>query len=140
MQRGHLISPTIAYETWGVLNAAADNAVLIFTGLSPSAHAASSPTDPSAGWWEDMIGHGKPLDTDRYYIICINSLGSCFGSTGPASNNPETQKPYRLDFPVLTVEDIANSAAHVLDDLGIDQLHTVVGASMGGMTALAFAP
>ena len=93
MQRGHLISPTIAYETWGVLNAAGDNAVLIFTGLSPSAHAASSPTDPSAGWWEDMIGHGKPLDTDRYYIICINSLGSCFGSTGPASNNPETKSP-----------------------------------------------
>ena len=115
MQHGHLISPTIAYETWGALNATADNAVLIFTGLSPSAHAASSPTDPSAGWWEDMIGHGKPLDTDRYYIICINSLGSCFGSTGPASNNPETEKPYRLDFPVLTVEDIANSAAHVLE-------------------------
>ena len=139
MQRGHLISPTIAYETWGVLNAAGDNAVLVFTGLSPSAHAASSPTDPSAGWWEDMIGHGKPLDTDRYYIICINSLGSCFGSTGPASKNPETEKPYRLDFPVLTVEDIANSAAHVLEAQGIAQLHTVVGASMGGMTALAFA-
>lgn len=139
MQRGHLESPTIAFETWGVLNASADNAVLIFTGLSPSAHAASSPKDPSAGWWEDMIGHGKPLDTDRYFIICINSLGSCFGSTGPASDNPETEKPYRLEFPVLTVEDIAGSASHLLDHLGIDQLHTVVGASMGGMTALAFA-
>ena len=139
MQRGHLESPTIAFETWGELNASADNAVLIFTGLSPSAHAASSPKDPSAGWWEDMIGHGKPLDTDRYFIICINSLGSCFGSTGPASDNPETQKPYRLEFPVLTVEDIAISASHLLDHLGIDQLHTVVGASMGGMTALAFA-
>ena len=139
MQRGHLESPTIAFETWGELNTSADNAVLIFTGLSPSAHAASSPKDPSAGWWEDMIGHGKPLDTDRYFIICINSLGSCFGSTGPASDNPETQKPYRLEFPVLTVEDIAISASHLLDHLGIDQLHTVVGASMGGMTALAFA-
>lgn len=139
MQRGHLINPTIAFETWGTLNASADNAVLIFTGLSPSAHAASSPMDPSAGWWEDMIGHGKPLDTNCYFIICINSLGSCFGSTGPASDNPETQEPYRLDFPVLTVEDIATSASHVLDHLGIDQLHTVVGASMGGMTALAFA-
>ena len=73
MQRGHLISPTIAYETWGVLNAKADNAVLIFTGLSPRL-AASSPTDPSAGWWEDMIGHGKPLYRPGYYIICINSL------------------------------------------------------------------
>ena len=138
MQRGHLESPTIAFETWGVLNASAENAVLIFTGLSPSAHAASSPKDPSAGWWEDMIGRGKPLDTDRYFIICINSLGSCFGSTGPASDNPETEKPYRLEFPVLTVEDIAGSASHLLDHLGIDQLHTVVGASMGGMTALAF--
>ena len=136
MQRGHLESPTIALKTWGELNTSADNAVLIFTGLSPSAHAASSPKDPSAGWWEDMIGHGKPLDTDRYFIICINSLGSCFGSTGPASDNPETQKPYRLEFPVLTVEDIAISASHLLDHLGIDQLHTVVGASMGGMTAL----
>jgi homoserine O-acetyltransferase len=138
MKRGHLLSPTIAYETWGTLTPRADNAVLIFTGLSPSAHAASSEKDPSAGWWEDMIGSGKPLDTDRYFIVCVNSLGSCFGSTGAASLDPATQQPYRLTFPVLTVEDIANSASPVLDHLGIEQLHTVVGASMGGMTALAF--
>ena len=138
MKRGHLVSPTIAYETWGKLSSSADNAVLIFTGLSPSAHAASSEKDPSAGWWEDMIGSAKPLDTDRYFIVCVNSLGSCFGSTGAASLDPATQQPYRLTFPVLTVEDIANSASHVLDHLGIEQLHTVVGASMGGMTALAF--
>jgi homoserine O-acetyltransferase len=139
MQRGHLVSPTVAFETWGTLNVAADNAVLIFTGLSPSAHAASSALDPAAGWWEDMIGPSKPLDSERYFIICINSLGSCFGSTGAASIDPDTQQPYRLNFPVLTVEDIANSACQVLDHLGIAQLHTVVGASMGGMTALALA-
>ena len=139
MQRGHLITPTVAFESWGALNPSADNAVLIFTGLSPSAHAASSAADPSTGWWEDMVGPGKPLDSDRYFIVCINSLGSCFGSTGAASIDPETQAPYRLTFPVLTVEDIASSAAHVLDHLDIETLHTVVGASMGGMTALAFA-
>ena len=139
MQRGSLTAPTIAFETWGTLNSQADNAVLIFTGLSPSAHAASSPMDPSAGWWEDMIGPAKPLDSDRYFIVCINSLGSCFGSTGPASPNPKTKKPYRLSFPVLTVEDIAKSAIHILDHLKIDQLHTVIGPSMGGMTALSFA-
>ena len=139
MKRGSLTKPSIAFETWGKLNSQADNAVLIFTGLSPSAHAASSPEDPSAGWWEDMIGPAKPLDSDRYFIICVNSLGSCFGSTGPASVNPTTGAPYRLSFPVLTVEDIANSAAHILDHLDIDQLHTVIGPSMGGMTALSFA-
>ena len=138
MKHGVLHDPTLAFETWGELNARADNCVLIFTGLSPSAHAASSTADPSAGWWEDMLGSAKPLDSDRYYIICINSLGSCFGSTGPASINPETNAPYRLSFPVLTVEDIACAAGHVLDHFGIEQVHTVVGASMGGMTALAF--
>ena len=139
MKRGSLTKPSIAFETWGKLNSQADNAVLIFTGLSPSAHAASSPEDPSAGWWEDMIGPAKPLDSDRYFIICVNSLGSCFGSTGPASVNPTTGAPYRLSFPVLTVEDIANSATHILDHLDIDQLHTVIGPSIGGMTALSFA-
>jgi homoserine O-acetyltransferase/O-succinyltransferase len=138
MRRGRITQPTLAFETWGELNAAKDNAVLIFTGLSPSAHAASSIDDPSAGWWEDMVGPAKPIDTDTYFVICVNSLGSCFGSTGPASINPKTQKVYRLTFPVLTVEDIADAAAHVLDHLKVDVLHTVVGASMGGMTALAF--
>lgn len=138
MQRGTLQYPTIAFETWGALNPSADNAVLLFTGLSPSAHAASSPADPSAGWWEDMVGPGKPLDSNRYFIICINSLGSCFGSTGPASLDPTTGELYRLTFPTLTVEDVANGAAHVLDHLGIESVNAVVGASMGGMTALAF--
>ncbi len=138
MKHGELAQPTLAFETWGELNAQADNCVLIFTGLSPSAHAASSTEDPSAGWWEDMLGSAKPLDSDRYFIICVNSLGSCFGSTGPASVNPETGEPYRLSFPVLTVEDIACAAEHVLDHFGVKRVHTVVGSSMGGMTALAF--
>ena len=135
---GHLVSPTLAYETWGELNEKRDNAILIFSGLSPSAHAASSPEDPSAGWWEDMIGSGLPLDSDNYFIICVNSLGSCFGSTGAASIDPDTGKPYRLSFPVLTLEDVADSAYGVVSHLGIDELHTVIGCSMGGMTGLAY--
>ncbi|MDH3531298.1 MAG: homoserine O-acetyltransferase [Gammaproteobacteria bacterium] len=135
---GHLESPVQAYETWGKLNAARDNAILIFSGLSPSAHAASSEDDPSAGWWEDMIGSGLPLDTDRFYVIAANSLGSCFGSTGPASVNPVTGEIYRLDFPVLSLEDVAEAAYRVVRHLGIEQLHAVVGCSMGGMSGLAY--
>jgi len=81
---GTILSPTIAYETWGQLNRARDNAILIFTGLSPSAHAASSTADAAPGWWEEIIGPGRPIDTKRYFVVCVNSLGSCFGSTGPA--------------------------------------------------------
>ncbi|MCG8371724.1 MAG: homoserine O-acetyltransferase [Proteobacteria bacterium] len=134
---GCIESPTLAYETWGELNDARDNAILIFTGLSPSAHAASSAEDPTPGWWEEMIGAELPIDTDRYFVICVNSLGSCFGSTGPASVNPETGRRYRLSFPVLTLEDVAESAWLVVQHLGIDVLHTVVGCSMGGMSGLA---
>lgn len=136
---GNLPALTIAYETWGKLSAAGDNAMLIFTGLSPSAHAASSERDPNPGWWEFMIGPGKPLDTDRYHIICVNSLGSCFGSTGPASLNPETQQPYRLEFPDLCIEDIANAGARLLEHLRIKRLDTLIGVSLGGMSALAAA-
>lgn len=139
MQRGAIDDPYFAYETWGSLNDDRSNCVLIFTGLSPSAHAASSTVDPSAGWWEDMLGPDKPLDTNRYFVICVNSLGSCFGSTGPSSIDPNTNKYYRLSFPVLTVEDIAQSAVTILEHFAVAQLHTVIGASMGGMTALAFA-
>ncbi len=139
MRRGSISNPTFAFETLGQLNAQRDNAVLIFTGLSPSAHVAASTADPSAGWWEDMVGPDKPIDTDRYFIICVNSLGSCFGSTGPASVNPDTSEHYRLEFPVLTLEDVANGGAAVLDHLDIEAVNTVLGASMGGMTALAFA-
>ncbi|MDE0239575.1 MAG: homoserine O-acetyltransferase [bacterium] len=139
MMRGVLPQVEIAYETWGELSAGGDNAVLLFTGLSPSAHAASSPLDPSTGWWEDMVGPDKPIDTNRYFVVCVNSLGSCFGSTGPASIDPTTGNRYRLGFPTLCLEDIANAGHAVIESLGIARLHSVVGASMGGMTALAFA-
>lgn len=135
---GFLESPTLAYETWGELNEARDNAVLIFTGLSPSAHATSCAVDPTPGWWEEMIGSELPIDTDRYFVICVNSLGSCFGSTGPASIDPLTGERYRLTFPVLTLEDVAESAWFVVQQLGVEVLHTVVGCSMGGMSGLAF--
>ncbi len=138
MVRGAINAPVIAFETWGQLNERADNAVLIFTGLSPSAHAASSHTDPSTGWWEDMVGPGKPIDTRRYFVICANSLGSCFGSTGPASVNPDTGRAYRLDFPVLCLEDVARASQLVAASLGVERFYAVVGSSMGGMTALAF--
>ena len=133
-----LVSPTIAYETWGALGQDRSNAILIFTGLSPPAHAASSRDDPTPGWWEEIIGPGKPIDTRRFFVICVNSLGSCFGSTGPASVNPETGGIYRLTFPVLSLEDVARAGYETLKHLGIERLHAIVGPSMGGMTALAF--
>ncbi len=136
---GRLAHADIAYETLGRLNAAKDNAVLVFTGLSPSAHIASHADDPNAGWWEDMVGSEHPIDTGRFCVICINSLGSCFGSTGPASMNPQAGRPYRVDFPLLSIEDIATSADAVVEALGITRLAAVVGPSMGGMTALAYA-
>ena len=139
MLHGSIDSPVIAYETWGELSPNRDNTVLLFTGLSPSAHAASSPTDPASGWWEDMIGPDKPIDTSRYFVVCVNSLGSCFGSTGPASDDPATGRPYRLDFPVLALEDVAHAGHAVIEALGIERVDAVVGASMGGMTALAYA-
>jgi len=135
---GTLLNPTIAYETWGTLNASRDNAVLIFTGMSPPAHAASSPEDPSPGWWEEMIGPGRPIDTRRYFVVCVNSLGSCFGSTGPASVDPRTGEIYRLTFPVLSLEDVARGGYEVIRALGVERLAAIVGPSMGGMTSLAF--
>ena len=121
MRRGGTLErPVVAYETWGQLNAARDNAVLIFTGLSPSAHASSSPQDPAPGWWEEIVGPSRPIDTRRHFVVCVNSLGSCFGSTGPASENPATGAPYRMSFPELSVEDIARGGFEVLRSLGIE--------------------
>jgi homoserine O-acetyltransferase len=136
---GTLSDGRVAFETWGDLNEARDNAILLFTGLSPSAHAASSPQDPSQGWWEKMVGPGKAIDTDRYFVICVNSLGSCFGSSGPASIDPATGLAYRLEFPDLSVEDIARGGYEVVRALGVERLSAVVGASLGGMVVLAFA-
>lgn len=134
---GELRGARMAYETWGTLSPSRDNALLIVTGLSPDAHAAANEGNPAPGWWEPMVGPGKPIDTRRWYVICVNSLGSCKGSTGPASIKPGTNEPYRLDFPELSIEDGAEAAVHVVRALGVDQLACLVGNSMGGMTALA---
>ena len=136
---GTLRGAQIAYESWGELNAARDNAILLFTGLSPSAHAAATEQDPSPGWWQRMIGPNLALDTSRYFLVCVNSLGSCFGSTGPASIDPATGKRYGIGFPQLAVEDIASAAYAAMRALGIEQLAAVVGASLGGMSVTAFA-
>ena len=135
---GVLVHPEVAYETWGRLNSARDNAVLLFTGLSPSAHAASSPEDPRPGWWETIIGEGRPIDTRRFFVVCVNSLGSPFGSSSPASIDPSTGRPYGMTFPELSVEDIASAAHALLGTLGIGRLAGVVGSSLGGMVVLAY--
>lgn len=136
---GKLHDAHVAYETWGELNAARDNAVLVLTGLSPSAHMTSSAADPSRGWWEAMAGPGKAIDTSRWFVICVNSLGSDKGSTCPTSIDPSTGAPYRLTFPQLALEDVAN-AAHdlVRQHFGISRLACLIGCSMGGMSALAY--
>jgi len=134
---GGLRDVEIAWERWGELRD--DNLVLIFTGLSPSAHAAASSADETPGWWEAMIGPGKPFDTNHWCVVCMNSLGSCFGSTGPASVNPATGERYRLDFPTLALEDVARAARGALRALDYPAPQVVCGPSLGGMSALAFA-
>ncbi|HEX6738344.1 MAG TPA: homoserine O-acetyltransferase [Vicinamibacteria bacterium] len=136
---GVLPEVEIAYESWGALSPARDNVLLLVTGLSPGAHARSSAEDPSPGWWEDVVGPGQAIDTDRFHVVCVNSLGSCHGSTGPASPDPRSGQPYRLRFPVLTIEDIATAAREALRALGLPRVRAVVGPSLGGMTALAYA-
>jgi homoserine O-acetyltransferase len=136
---GKLHGARIAYECWGELNEARDNAILLFTGLSPPAHAKSSGVHPAEGWWERMIGPGLAIDTSRFFVLCVNSLGSCFGSTGPRSINPAIGEPYRLGFPELSVEDIAHGGYEVQCALGIERLYAVIGPSLGGMVVLAFA-
>ena len=136
---GRLSEVTLAYESWGTLSATADNAILIFTGLSPSAHAASSAQDSSPGWWEYMIGPGKAIDTNQFYVVCANTLGGCYGSTGPGSINPDTGQLYGADFPDVTVEDIASSGYYLMRELGVEKLHAAVGSSMGGMSSIAYA-
>jgi len=135
---GTLAQPVVAYESWGRRSAADDNTVLLFTGLSPSAHAASSPPDPTSGWWETMIGDSRPIDTQRWHVVCVNSLGSPFGSTSPVSIDPATGRGYGTAFPPLSVEDIASAAREALQALGIARVACVIGPSLGGMTALAY--
>ena len=130
----------LAYETYGQLNAQRSNAVLICHALNASHHVAGvyPGQDKSEGWWDNMVGPGKPLDTDRFFVIGVNNLGSCFGSTGPMHVNPETGRIYGADFPVVTVEDWVHSQARLLDALGIGQLAAVMGGSLGGMQALSW--
>jgi len=136
---GSLQGARIAYESWGRLNGARDNAILLYTGLSPSAHAAATETDRSPGWWQRMIGPGLAIDTSRYFVLCVNSLGSCFGSTGPASIDPATGERYRLDFPEIAIEDIARAGFEAVRALGIERLAVAMGASLGGSAVTAFA-
>jgi homoserine O-acetyltransferase len=130
----------LVYETYGQLNAQRSNAVLICHALNASHHVAGvyPGQDKSEGWWDNMVGPGKPLDTDRFFVIGVNNLGSCFGSTGPMHTNPQTGRVYGADFPVVTVEDWVDSQARLLDELGITQLAAVMGGSLGGMQALSW--
>jgi homoserine O-acetyltransferase len=131
----------VAYETYGQLNEAGDNAVLICHALSGNAHVAgvNSPDDRKPGWWDVMVGPGKGIDTNKYFVICSNFLGGCSGTTGPCSINPETQKPYGLDFPIITIADMVKVQKLLLDKLGIKKLLAVIGGSIGGMQVLQWA-
>lgn len=139
-ENGQRISPLVlVFETYGELNKKRDNAILIEHALSTSSHVASHAKNRDPGWWEPMVGSQKPIDSDKYFIICSNNLGSCYGSLGPASLNPKTKKPYRRDFPEFTIKDIVNAQNLLLQALRVKQLQAVVGNSMGGMMALEWA-
>jgi homoserine O-acetyltransferase len=131
---------TLVYETYGTLSAARDNAVLVCHALNASHHVAGTYEDDpkNVGWWDNLVGPGRPLDTDRFFVIGVSNPGSCFGSTGPASINPATGRRWGADFPVVTVEDWVDAQARLLDALGIEQLAAVIGGSLGGMQALSW--
>lgn len=136
---GATIGPvTLAYETYGHINDTGTNAILILHALSGDAHVAGthSDSDDKPGWWDFMVGPGKGIDTDHYFVICSNILGSCMGSTGPASIDPATGKPYGLNFPVVTIGDMVRAQKQLMDHLGVTRLHAVIGGSVGGMQAL----
>jgi homoserine O-acetyltransferase len=130
----------IAYQTYGTLNAQRSNAVLCCHALTGDQHLANEhPLTKKSGWWETMVGPGRPIDTDRYFVICPNVVGACMGSTGPASTNPKTRMPWGLEFPVITVRDMVRAQAKLVDHLGIDTLFAVAGGSLGGMQVLQWA-
>jgi len=141
LESGAILAPfQIAYQTYGALNADKTNAILICHALTGDQHVANEhPVTGKAGWWLSLVGPGKPIDTDRFFVICSNVIGGCMGSTGPASRNPETGEPYGTDFPVLTISDMVRAQARLIDHLGIETLLAVVGGSMGGMQVLAWA-
>ncbi|CAH0018564.1 unnamed protein product [Clonostachys rhizophaga] len=127
----------IAYETWGTLNPERSNAILLHTGLSASSHAHSTEANPQPGWWEKFIGPGKPLDTNKYFVICTNVIGGCYGSTGPGEVDPGNGERYATRFPILTIDDMVRAQFRLLDHLSIPSLYASVGSSMGGMQSLA---
>ena len=130
----------IAYQTYGTLNDARSNAVLVCHALTGDQHVANKhPVTGKPGWWEALIGPGKIVDTDRFFVICANVIGGCLGSTGPASTNPSSGKPYGLDLPVITIRDMVRAQVMLVDHLGIDRLFCVIGGSMGGMQVLEWA-
>ena len=141
MDAGVSLSPfTIAYQTYGTLNAQKSNAILVCHALTGDQHVANAnPLTGKGGWWTSLIGPGKTIDTDRYFVICSNVLGGCMGTTGPASLNPATGRAYALDMPVVTIRDMVRAQAMLIDHLGIDTLFCVVGGSMGGMQVLQWA-
>jgi homoserine O-acetyltransferase len=141
LDAGVELSPfQIAYQTYGTLNRDRSNVILVCHALTGDQHAANNhPVTRKSGWWETMVGPGKPIDTDRFFVICPNVLGGCMGSTGPATINPKTGKPYGLDFPVITIGDMVDAQVRLIDHLGIDQLFCVTGGSMGGMQVLEWA-
>ncbi|HOM14013.1 MAG TPA: alpha/beta fold hydrolase, partial [Rubrivivax sp.] len=129
---------TLVYETYGTLNAARSNAVLVCHALNAGAHVAGLDAHGAPGWWDNLVGPGKPLDTERFFVIGINNPGSCFGSTGPMHRNPASGRAWGADFPVVTVEDWVDAQARLIERLGIGQLAAVIGGSLGGMQALAW--
>ena len=132
---------TLAYETWGELDATGDNAVLVVHALTGDSHCSGGISEAykRGGWWDEMIGPGRPIDTDEYFVVCSNVLGGCSGSTGPASIDPETGRPYGMRFPIVTIRDIVRAQKRLLDDLGVQRLKAVIGGSIGGQQALEWA-
>ncbi|OGC00218.1 homoserine O-acetyltransferase [candidate division KSB1 bacterium RBG_16_48_16] len=142
LENGERLGPiTLAYETFGVLNSERDNAILLCHALSGDAHVAGyhSQEDRKPGWWDFMVGSGRPFDTDKYFVICSNVIGGCKGSTGPSSVNPKTGKPYNLSFPVVTIGDMVKAQKSLIEHLGVKKLLSVSGGSMGGMQVLEWA-
>ena len=136
---GQLSSVTVAYETYGQLNPSRDNAILVGHAISGDSHVARHNAEDDPGWWDLMVGPGKPIDTDRFFVICPNLLGGCRGTTGPGSMNPATGKPYGPDFPTVTVEDMVELQRKLIDHLKISKLLAVVGGSIGGHQVLTWA-
>ena len=139
LESGAVLGPiTVAYETYGELSAAGDNAILVEHALTASAHVAGRhrPDERVPGWWDVMIGDGRPLDTSRYFVVCSNLLGSCYGTTGPSSKDPRTGKPYGSSFPRVTIADMVEVQRELLERLGVRRIRAVVGGSMGGMQAI----